>query len=192
MNSAGTVLGERFESALTYALHVHGGHRRKGTSIPYSAHLLSVAALVLEDGGSEDEAIAALLHDAVEDGGGKERLDDIRCRYGSDVAEIVAECSDTDVIPKPPWRERKEEYIAHLATASDSAIRVSLADKVHNVRAIVRDYREIGEALWTRFDPDSDQRWYYGALLEAFDARTDGPMLHDFRELVAVLIASGR
>lgn len=179
------VLGPRFEAALEYMLHVHGGQVRKGTTIPYVGHLLGVAALVLEDSGDEDEAIAALLHDAVEDGGGSERLSDIRHRYGPRVARIVSECSDTDLIPKPPWRERKEAYIAHLATASDSAIRVSLADKVHNARAIVRDHREIGDELWSRFHPDSDQGWYYGALLEAFEARAHSSLLRELRSLVS-------
>lgn len=185
--SQAVVLGPRFESAVEYMLHVHGGQVRKGTTIPFVSHLLSVAALVLEDGGDEDEAIAALVHDAVEDGGGGERLNDIRHRYGPHVAHIVSECSDTDVTPKPPWRARKEAYIAHLATASDAAIRVSLADKVHNARAIVRDYREIGDELWTRFHPDSDQLWYYGAVLQAFEARTTGPLLRDLQSLVLEL-----
>jgi hypothetical protein len=116
-------------------------------------------------------------------------LDDIRHRFGSTVAGIVMECSDTDVVPKPPWRERKETYVAHLATVSDSAIRVSLADKVHNARAIVRDHRGLGNALWSRFHPESDQQWYYSALLGAFEARTNGPMLRELQDLVATMTA---
>jgi (p)ppGpp synthase/HD superfamily hydrolase len=110
-------LTDRFERALVYAHVVHGGHCRKGTTIPYVSHLLAVASLVLEDGGDEDEAMAALLHDAVEDRGGAERLKDIRARFGKRVANIVQSCSDTDVDPKPPWRERKIAYLAHLREA---------------------------------------------------------------------------
>ena len=146
-------LTRRFDEALVYATHLHEGTFRKETSIPYVSHLLAVCARVLEDGGSEDEAIAALLHDAVEDAGGRERLGAIRARFGERVAAIVAGCSDTDQSPKPPWRERKERYIGHLKTEADaSTLRVSLADKLHNARAILRDHRAMGEAIWGRFN----------------------------------------
>src|SRR5215467_10091779 len=153
--SAVTVLTDRFDRALLYATHVHGGQARKGSSTPYVAHLLAVAATVLEYGGDEDLAIAALLHDSVEDQGGKARLEDVRNRFGERVARIVEACSDSLANTakgerKAHWRERKDAYIAHLGTADDVILRVSLADKVHNARAILRDLRnrEIGERVW--------------------------------------------
>src|SRR5438270_1390084 len=136
-----TVLTDRFDRALLYATHVHGGQVRKGTTTPYVAHLLAVSATVLEYGGDEDLAIAALLHDSVEDQGGKARLEDIRNRFGNRVAHVVAACSDSlaDTAKgerKAHWRERKKAYIAHLREADKDILRVSLADKVHNARAI--------------------------------------------------------
>ncbi len=147
---------DRFAYALDYATRAHEEQMRKGSEIPYVSHLLAVAALVLEDGGDEDEAIAALLHDVVEDQGGEERLAAVEREFGPRVAAIVESCSDTLVMPKPPWRERKAAYVAHLEEADPSAVRVSLADKVHNVRTIVIDYRRVGELLWERFDPGAE------------------------------------
>lgn len=185
-------LGARFSEALVYAAEAHREQARKGTTIPYMAHLLAVTALVLEDGGDEDLAIAALLHDAAEDQGGNERLADIERRFGPRVSGIVKDLSDTTEKLKPPWRVRKEAYLIHLRGASDDAIRVSLADKVHNLRAIVLDLREHGEALWTRFDDDSDQLWYYRSLAEVLGARRPGPLaselarsLRELEELMA-------
>jgi GTP pyrophosphokinase len=150
-----TVLTHRFDRALLYATHVHGGQVRKGTSTPYVAHLLSVAATVLEYGGHEDLAIAALLHDSVEDQGGKARLDDVRNRFGDGVARIVEVCSDSLADTgkgerEAHWRERKEAYLARLRTADEDILWVSLADKVHNARTILRDLRkpDIGEKVW--------------------------------------------
>ncbi len=167
------LLTERFDAAMAYALEHHRLQLRKGTSVPYTSHLLSVSALVLEMGGSEDEAIGALLHDLVEDGGGPAALAHIEQRFGRDVANIVEANTDTDVEPKPPWRERKEAYIASIATKNPAALRVSVADKLHNARAILRDYREVGEDLWKRFrvGNGSDVRWYYRALFDAFKER---------------------
>src|SRR5580658_3136535 len=125
------LLSPDFAEALTFAAHLHGAQTRKGGDVPYVSHLLCVAGLVLEFGGSEDEAIAALLHDAVEDQGGQLTLERIRRRFGSTVADIVEACSDADVEPKPAWRPRKEAYIAHVGSASDSARLVSAADKIH-------------------------------------------------------------
>ncbi len=180
-------LTRRFDEALVYAAHLHEGTFRKGTSIPYVSHLLAVCARVLEDGGTEDEAIAALLHDAVEDAGGKERLVAIRARFGERVAAIVAGCSDSDRSPKPPWRERKERYIRHLRTEADaSTLRVSLADKLHNARAILRDHRAMGEAIWDRFNAvASEQLWYFESLVAAFRDRGAGPMVDELAEVVA-------
>jgi GTP pyrophosphokinase len=145
------LLGPRFSGALVFAAELHQDRVRKGTDVPYVAHLLSVAALVIEDGGDEDEAIAALLHDAVEDRGGRPTLEAIRSGFGERVATIVEACSDAEVTPKPPWRERKERYVQHLECAGASVLRVSVADKVHNARAILQDYRAVGEELWSRF-----------------------------------------
>lgn len=182
----GVALTERFDRAVSLARTLHAGQRRKGTDIPYLAHLLAVAAVVLEDGGDEDEAIAALLHDAVEDQGGAPTLDRIRRLFGDRVAGIVNACSDTDVVPKPPWRERKEAYIRHLVTADQSALRVSLADKLHNAQAILYDLREQGEELWGRFSTKSpdDQLWYYDELAKAYAERFPGPMAAELRRTV--------
>ena len=146
---------------------------------------------MLEDGGSEDEAIAALLHDAVEDAGGKERLGAIRARFGERVAAIVAGCSDTDQSPKPPWRERKERYVRHLKTEADaSTLRVSLADKLHNARAILRDHRAMGEAIWDRFNATAgDQLWYFESLVAVFRERSPGPMVDELAEVVGEIRA---
>jgi (p)ppGpp synthase/HD superfamily hydrolase len=134
------LLGQRFQAALVQAARLHQRQVRKQSGVPYVSHLLAVCALVLEDGGSEDEAIAALLHDAVEDQGGAQTLDHIRNLFGDEVAAIVDGCSDTDQDPKPPWRERKEAYLRHLADPATSAsvLRVATADKLHNARSARR------------------------------------------------------
>ncbi len=165
-----TFLTWRFDTALQFASGLHHQQPRKGVSIPYIAHLMSVCALVLETGGDEDQAIAALLHDAVEDQGGLPTLDTIRHMFGDRVANTVESCSDSMAIKaseKSPWRERKDKYLAHLRKANEDALMVSATDKLHNARAILSDYREIGERLWTRFNAaKADQLWYYGALVE--------------------------
>lgn len=184
-------LTSRFVEALAYATDVHQGQLRKGTAVPYVSHPLAVCSLVLEDGGSEDEAIAALLHDAVEDGGGRERLDDIRKRFGDRVADIVWGCSDTDQVPKPPWKERKLRYIEHVRQASAAVRRVSCADKVHNARAILRDYRLLGERLWERFSSSGDETlWYYRELLAAFRGAGSGPLVEELARVVGELETS--
>jgi (p)ppGpp synthase/HD superfamily hydrolase len=163
----------QFSKALVYAECKHHNQVRKGGDIPYVGHLLSVASLVINDGGSEAQAIAALLHDAVEDQGGPATLDEIRNNFGDDVARIVAECSDTDEEPKPPWLERKQNYIDHLATVGDDTLLVSVADKLDNARSMLRDYHEHGPKLWDRFNRKNpqDHLWYYGGLLQAYRAR---------------------
>ena len=162
-------LSHRFEQALVYAHKLHRKQTRKGGNIPYISHLLSVAALVLENGGDEDEAIAALLHDAVEDQGGKATREVILNMFGERVTEIVDGCTDADTIPKPPWRERKEQYIARLRHASSSARRVALADTLHNARSILRDLSRDGEATWDKFKGGkSGTLWYYRTVLEVF------------------------
>jgi (p)ppGpp synthase/HD superfamily hydrolase len=178
-------LASRFDDALQFAARRHQSQDRKGTRIPYISHLLSVAALVLEDGGDEDEAIAALLHDAVEDQGGTEIRAEIAGRFGERIATIVDGCSDTDVTPKPPWRVRKEAYVAHIRHAPLPIRRVSLADKVHNARAILFDYRQIADELWLRFNGGRDGTvWYYRALATAFAATTPGPLSQELVRLV--------
>lgn len=163
----------QFSKALVYAELKHHNQVRKGGNIPYFGHLLSVAGLVINDNGSEDQAIAALLHDCVEDAGGPATLDEIRKNFGEGVATIVAECSDTDVEPKPPWRERKTAYIEHLAQVGTDTLLVSVADKLDNARSMLRDYHEHGPKLWERFtvkDP-RDHLWYFGGLLDAYRNR---------------------
>lgn len=159
---------ERFIDALAYATRLHAGQTRKGSETPYIAHLLAVTALVLEHGATENEAIAALLHDAVEDQGGRPTLEAIRARFGPEVAAIVAGCTDTDEIHKPSWRPRKERYIAHLRDAPYSVRLVSAADKLHNARSVLADYLELGEPLWSRFTGNREGTlWFYPAVTEA-------------------------
>lgn len=179
------LLGHRFDRAVALARVLHASQARKGTEIPYLAHLLAVASLVLDDGGTEDEAIAAILHDAVEDQGGKATLRRIDQLFGANVARIVENCSDTDVEPKPPWAERKQAYIERLADVDTATLRVSLADKLHNARAILFDLRTLGDQLWDRFNATKEQTlWYYGALADAFEIRYPGPMAAELRRTV--------
>ncbi len=182
------VLSSRFQSALQYACQLHANQLRKGTPVPYISHLLAVTALVIEDGGDEDQAIAALLHDAVEDQGGLQTLEEIRRRYGDYVAAIVAACSDATTTPKPPWRQRKEAYLAHLPSAGPDVQRVSLADKLHNARSILRDVRQNGDAIWGRFTGGKDGTlWYYRSLLEIFQLVSTSPMVPELGRVVAEL-----
>jgi (p)ppGpp synthase/HD superfamily hydrolase len=160
---------ERFGFALAYAASLHRDQRRKGTDIPYIGHLLAVAALVIEDGGDETAAIAALLHDAVEDQGGPPRAEDIGKLFGPEVRAIVMDCTDSVTDPKPAWRDRKERYVAAIAKKPVASLRVSVADKLHNATAIERDLAAIGPALWERFRGGRDGTlWYYRALADAF------------------------
>ena len=183
-------LSARFEEALAHATSVHRGQVRKGTRVPYVSHLLAVCALVLEDGGDEDEAIAALLHDAVEDAGGPEQLAKIRKRFGDRVADIVWGCSDTDEVPKPPWKERKRRYIEHVRTASVEVRRVSCADKLHNAWATLRDYRALGERLWDRFNASGDEiLWYYRELIAAFRQPGKTALVDELARVIAELEA---
>jgi len=162
-------LGPRFLRAFRFAAVKHARQVRKASTVPYIAHLMGVASLVLEFGGDEDMAIAALLHDVVEDCGGAPMLKEIRRRFGRRVAAIVDGCTDSYSYPKPPWRERKEKYIRHLKSADADTRLVSAADKLNNVRSILADYREIGDAIWTRFNGGRDGTvWYYRALLQEF------------------------
>lgn len=171
------MLTKRYEEAVQYALHVHAGQVRKGTQIPYVSHVLAVSGLVLEAGGNEDEAIAGLLHDAVEDGGGEKRLADIRARFGGTVAGIVEECSDSvveDPKKKAPAKERKRQHLEDLRrVTSKSAFLVTAADKLHNARCILADYRVLGEKLWDRFNVGrADTLKHYESLAELLESRS--------------------
>jgi (p)ppGpp synthase/HD superfamily hydrolase len=162
-------LGPRFHRAFLFAAEKHAGQARKASTIPYIAHLMGVASLVLEFGGDEDLAIAALLHDVVEDCGGIPMLKEVRRRFGSRVAKIVDGCTDSNTNPKPPWRERKETYLKHLKKADTGTRLVSAADKLNNVRSILSDHRDVGEAIWDRFNGGRDGTlWYYRALRDEF------------------------
>ncbi|HJU42359.1 MAG TPA: HD domain-containing protein [Vicinamibacterales bacterium] len=182
----------RFEAAMVYAHQVHQNQRRKGTGIPYIAHILGVAALAIEYGANEDEAIGALLHDAAEDGGGEATLAEIRARFGDAVADIVLGCSDSlveDPEDKLPWRERKENYLAHLLNASQSVLLVSAADKLHNVRSIARDYREHGEDIWSRFQGRRDGTlWYYETVADTLLRRYRSQLTRDLQNAVDELL----
>lgn len=169
------ILTKRFLDAVEYAFYLHAGQKGKGTKTPYISHLMGVSSLVLEHGGTEDEAIAALLHDAVEDQGGKDTLEAIHTLFGSKVATIVEGCTDAFDNPKPPWKQRRKKYLTHLRQTSNKSVRlVSASDKLHNARAILADYRQHREKLWKRFNVGkNDQLWYYGELVKVF--RRKGP-----------------
>jgi (p)ppGpp synthase/HD superfamily hydrolase len=181
-------LTSRFADALQYMYTLHHAQPRKGSDVPYLAHLLSVAALVLENGGDEDQAIAALLHDAPEDQGGLKTLVEIRQRFGERVASIVDGLTDTYLTPKPPWRNRKELYIAHLRTAPEEVRLVSLADKLHNARSILADLQAQGPSVWQRFNGGKEgSLWYYRALLAVFEEDEASPMVGELKRVVEEL-----
>lgn len=172
-----TPLTDRFVDSVRYAAVVHGKQRRKGTDIPYLGHLLGVASLVIDAGGTEDEAVGAMLHDAPEDQGGVQRLEDIRMRFGKRIADIVEACSDAleaDPKDKGPWLERKKRYQDHLRECSDKSVfLISAADKLHNARSMLDDYRVVGDALWERFSRDGGRDriiWNFRQLLEIYAA----------------------
>ena len=179
-------LSEQFTEALVYATHLHADQMRKGDgTIPYITHLLGVTSIVLEYGGNETQAIAALLHDAVEDQGGRAQLEIIREKFGEAVALIVADCSDTFDTPKPPWRQRKENYIKHLADASPDSLLVSCADKLYNARTVLKDYRLKGEEVWDHFRGKREGTlWYYHTITRAFQAISSHPLIDELQRVV--------
>ena len=180
------MLTKRFDEAFQFAHELHRAQPRKGTAIPYISHLMSVAALVLEHGGTEDQAIAGLLHDAPEDQGGEATLAAIRARFGNTVADIVADCTDAWIDPKPPWRERKETYIERLPHKRRESLLVSLADKTHNAEAILWDYRSDGDDLWLKFNGGAEgTRWYYSSLAKVFQVALPGALSDRFGRAVA-------
>ena len=162
---------ERLINALEAAALMHAAQRRKGTDIPYLAHLMGTCAIALEYGADEDEAIAALLHDAIEDVTPTKAARAAVAGFGERVLRIVEACTDTDEHPKPPWRPRKEAYLRKLAGADASVLLVSATDKLHNARSVVADLRTVGDAVWTRFGGKrKGSLWYYRALVDAFRA----------------------
>ncbi len=186
-------LGPRFRRAFLFAADKHAKQARKASTTPYIAHLMGVSSLVLEFGGDEDMAIAALLHDVVEDCGGAPMLQEVRRRFGNRVAKIVDGCTDSDITPKPPWRERKEKYLHHLKTADAETRLVSAADKLNNIRSILSDYRSVGEAIWERFNGGRDGTlWYYRALLEEFLRAQPNRLIREFELAVQELEAGAK
>ena len=178
-------LTNKLDRAFGYAHEVHDGQFKKGTSVPYLGHLMGVSSIVLGDGGSEDEAVAALLHDAAEDHGVRARLDDIRSRFGDEVARIVEDCTDSWDTPKPSWLARKQAYIQRARTLPSPSLRVSIADKVHNTYGILRDLRNIGEKVWERYDvsPD-DVLAYYESLVRAYREAGGGRLVDELERIV--------
>jgi (p)ppGpp synthase/HD superfamily hydrolase len=174
-----------FDEAFVYAHALHADQTRKGTNAPYIGHLIGVASIVLDDGGSETEAIGALLHDAAEDHGGRDRLEDIRSRFGDGVARIVEDCTDSWETPKQPWAQRKQNYLRHARTLSGPSLRVSAADKVHNSYATLRDLRNTGEKVWERFNAAADDVMaYYEGLVRAYRQAGGGRLVDELDRIV--------
>lgn len=173
-------LSKRFSDALVFAAALHVDQVRKVSGTPYLSHLLRVTGIALEHGANEDEAIAALLHDAIEDQGGAATRRRIRDRFGDTVAQLVDDLSDTDQMPKPPWRARKAAYIAHLETASESVCLVSAADKLDNARSLLESYAEHGESLWSNFKGRRDATlWYHRSVVEVLKKRGITPLVKE-------------
>ena len=181
-------LGARFNEAFLFAAEKHATQTRKKTDVPYISHLMSVASLVLEAGGGEDEGVAALLHDVVEDCGGHPVLEEIRQRFGDRVANIVEGCTDAYTIPKPPWKQRKLDYLEVLRRADEDVRLVSAADKLHNVRSILADYRREGDSVWERFSGRRDGTlWYYRAVLDVLRQGKANRLVDELERVVTEL-----
>jgi (p)ppGpp synthase/HD superfamily hydrolase len=181
-------LGSRLQRAFRYSAQKHDGQTRKQTAVPYLSHLMAVASLVLEAGSDEDMAIAALLHDVVEDCGGMPRLREIRKQFGSRVAKIVEGCTDSFGEPKREWVERKKDYLREVKHADADTRLVSAADKLHNVRTILSDYREHGEAIWARFSGKKEGTlWYYRALSDEYQRRNRNRITRELALAIAEL-----
>lgn len=192
MTTPSLLLSFRFSEAMGGAADLHAKQFRKGTTIPYIAHLLGVASIALHHGADEDEAIAALLHDAIEDAprdlGANWVRNWILFRFGERVLTIVEGCTDADVVPKPSWLARKEAYVARVVREPASVILVSASDKLHNASAILADFREIGDAVWKRFDKDAGKSGvlgYHRGLVTAY--RSTGHHARLVRELDRVV-----
>lgn len=183
----------RLDVAFIYAHRLHRDQKRKATEIPYISHLMAVAAIVAEHGGTEDQVIAALLHDAVEDQGGRPVLEEIRAKFGEMVARIVEGCTDADPAVRPPWRERKEAYLAHLKHASAEVQLVSACDKLHNARCIVAGLREHGPRYFERFNGgQSGTLWYYRSLVEAYPpGNLPAALMDELRRVIGEMESQG-
>src|SRR6266481_9419276 len=181
-------LGIRLQRAFQYAAEKHAGQTRKKTAVPYLSHLMAVASLVLEAGGDEDMAIAALLHDVVEDCGGMPRLREVRKQFGQRVAKIVEGCTDSFGDPKAEWMERKKGYLREVKHADAETRLVSAADKLHNVRTILADYRRDGESVWKRFSgKKAGTLWYYRALSDEYQRRNPNRIMRELEIAVGEL-----
>lgn len=186
-------LTARFTSALEYAAQLHRTQVRKGGDVPYVSHLLAVAGLVMEHGANEDEVIAALLHDAIEDQGGAPTWEAIRARFGDRVVAIVDGCTDTEVTPKPRWRVRKDAYLAHLRTAEPSVRLVSAADKLHNARMLLADFRTSGDELWSRFNASkAETLWFYREVVSILGDGGTSALVDELERTVSALEAAVR
>ncbi len=185
-----SVLSDRFDRALAWASRLHREQLRKGGAIPYVSHLLAVTALVLEAGGDEDEAIAAVLHDTIEDQGGASVRAQIVERFGDRVAGIVDGCTDTDRSPKPPWRERKEAFLARLAAADNSVRLVVTADKLHNATCTLHELRTEGVAVWERVRGRERALWYYRSVVDVLARGAANPLTARLETVVARLESS--
>ncbi|MDZ8258497.1 HD domain-containing protein [Nostoc sp. ChiQUE01b] len=181
-------LTTRFEEALVYATQLHAQQVRRISGVPYVSHLLSVTALVIEDGGSEDEAIAALLHDAIEDQGGRITGEIIRQKFGDKVADIVESCTESDVVPQPSWKERKQKYLENISQGSPEVLRVALADKVHNARSNLIEWDLYGDKAWNK---EQRQRtlWFYRSVIAVAQTLTDSRLVEELRRIVKQLEA---
>lgn len=190
MDESKPPISPKLYKALKYAFMLHGHDARKSSSVPYMAHLLSVCALVIQDGGDEQEAIAALLHDGLEDKPELTSDEEIRSRFGDRVLRIIKLATDTPEGyqggPKPPWIERKEAYLEHIRETEPDLLRVTIADKIDNARAMLADHKRLGDALWKRFNAGKEQqKWYYRASVKAYqDAGVKGPLLEELEQLV--------
>ncbi len=183
------LLSDRFQEALIYATQLHAYQVRKGSTVPYISHLMSVAALVLEDGGDEEQAIAALLHDAIEDQGGELIRQEILLKFGENVATVVEGCTESDIVPKPPWRERKLATINKLRHAPPKIRRVILADKLHNARSILADWHRYGEDVWYRFKGGKQGTlWYYSSIVQVNQEKDDSFLKTELARVVKQLM----
>jgi (p)ppGpp synthase/HD superfamily hydrolase len=190
------MLSNRFYDAFMFAAQKHAQQIRKGTQVPYISHLMGVCSLVMEAGGDEDLAIAGLLHDVVEDCGGKRTLGQVRRLFGERVAHVVEGCTDSYSIPKPPWRQRKIEYLKRLRSADDDIRLVSAADKLYNARSILVDYKECGELVWQRFKGGRNGTlWYYQAVSDELGGPRSNRLANELAQVVAELqqqVSTGR
>lgn len=181
-------LTAKFEAALVYATRLHANQTRKISGVPYIAHLMSVAALVLEAGGNEDEAIAALLHDAIEDQGGQPTREEIHRQFGDIVVAIVDGCTESDITPKPPWQERKTRYLEQIRHASPSVRLVSLADKLHNARSLLAEWQQQGDIIWSAFNSSREKTlWFYQSLVQVYQHTGSDWMTEELSRVISQL-----